>query len=277
MKKDIVILVFKLLGTGFITLGSLFGYVDGEKKVYEKPIFLEKQKIAEVTTSDNNIETVPLEEEKQDEVEEEVIFNIPETITPTITEPVYEIPKMNGNTIEIPNVYQNTLLRDSGNHFYLNHNINGDYDGIGVPYIDFRNDFTGRKTILYGHSSTLGNGPFQVFQNYHNNPGFYQQNPYINIYYGGLHYTYHIFSVYVSLADSEQSEGLEFYRVMDYSDEEWERTILKYKNNSEYDTGVSVNNNDKILIIQTCSMDPNYYAKYYRYNLLVMGKLISIQ
>ena len=50
--------------------------------------------------------------------------------------------------------------------------------------------------------------------------------------------------------------------------------IQKYKNNSEYDTGVSVSSNDKILILQTCSMDPNYYEQYYRYNLLIMGKLV---
>ena len=36
----------------------------------------------------------------------------------------------------------------------------------------------------------------------------------------------------------------------------------------------SSNSNDKIIILQTCSMDPNYYEKYYRYNLLIMGKLI---
>ena len=71
-----------------------------------------------------------------------------------------------------------------------------------------------------------------------------------------------------------EDEGLEYFHKMYYSESEWEYTINKYKNNSEYDTGVSVSSNDKILILQTCSMDPNYYKKYYRYNLLVMGKLI---
>ena len=61
---------------------------------------------------------------------------------------------------------------------------------------------------------------------------------------------------------------------MDYSDNEWNERINYYKSKSEYDTGVEVNGNDKILILQTCSMDPAYYEKYYRYNLLIMAKLV---
>ena len=163
---------------------------------------------------------------------------------------------------------------ETGEHFYLNHNINGVYDGVGVPYIDFRNDLTGRKTIIYSHSSKSGNGPFQVLQNYHNNYGFYQNHRYITVQYNGVEHQYEIFSVYVSTADSEQSEGLEYFHRMDYSDSEWEYRINWYKNNSEYDTGVSVSASDKILILQTCCMDPNYYEQYYRYNLVVMAKLI---
>ena len=180
-----------------------------------------------------------------------------------------------GNRIRIGGILDSPLMTDStGEHFYLNHNIYGDYDGLGVPYTDFRTDFTTRKTIIYAHSSTMGNGPFQALQNYHNNKWFYDNNRYITIDYNGNHYTYEIFSVYVSVAENDRSEGLEYFYNMNYSDRSWGERIQWYKDNSEYDTGVSVNSSDKILILQTCSMDPNYYEKYYRYNLLVMGKLI---
>ena len=76
------------------------------------------------------------------------------------------------------------------------------------------------------------------------------------------------------MADSEESPGLEYFHRMDYTDSDWNETINNYKNNSMYDTGVSVDGNDKIVILQTCSMNPNYYQKSYRYNLLVMGKLV---
>ncbi len=179
------------------------------------------------------------------------------------------------NSIQVGNALSNRLMKDyTGDHFYLNHNLNGDYDGIGVPYIDFRTDFTTKKTIIYAHSSTNGNGPFQALQNYHNNKWFYDQNPYITIQYEGNTYTYQIFSVYVSVADSEESEGLEYFHHIYYTDQEWQETLNRYKSHSEYDTGVSVSSSDRIIILQTCSMDPNFYQKYYRYNLLIMGKLI---
>ena len=180
-----------------------------------------------------------------------------------------------GNRIVIPNVLNKPLMHDdTGEHLYLNHNMNGVYDGIGVPYTDFRTNFYTRKTIAYAHSSTAGNGPFNPLQNYHNNPSFFQSHRYITVYFEGNTYTYEIFSVYVSVADSEESEGLEYFQRMDYSDEEWQDALNRYKSHSEYETGVSVTSNDKILILQTCSMDPNYYEQYYRYNLLIMAKLV---
>ena len=186
----------------------------------------------------------------------------------------YYQPEVTGNRIRVGGVDKPLMKDYSGDNFYLNHNIYGEYDGLGVPYIDFRTDFYTRKTIIYAHSSTMGNGPFQALQNYHNNQWYFENNRYITIEYEGNTYTYEIFSVYVSLANDANDEGLEYFYRMNYSDPDWENRIEWYKNNSEYDTGVSVSGNDRILILQTCSMDPAYYEQYYRYNLLIMGKLI---
>ncbi|MBQ3436246.1 MAG: class B sortase [Bacilli bacterium] len=205
--------------------------------------------------------------QEQKEVKEEVKV---ERINNVVSTPVIE-----SNSINIDGILNKSLMKDTtGENFYLNHGINGAYDGIGVPYIDFRTNFNTRKTIAYAHSNMSGNGPFQVLQNYHNNKAFYDAHRYITINFDGKKYTYLIFSVYVSVADSPESEGLDYFYDMNYSDNEWDATIKKYKTNSDYDTGVTVNGNDKILILQTCSMDPNYREKYYRYNLLVMGKLV---
>ena len=183
----------------------------------------------------------------------------------------YVVPR---DSINIAGVLNRSLVKDNGSAFYLDHNINGVYDGIGVPFIDFRNDFNTRKTIIYGHSSMTGNGTFQGLQNYHNNYGFYSSHPYITINYNGRTYNYLIFSVYVSVANSEEDEGLAYFHRMNYSDSEWTYELNKYKSRSEYNTGVNVGASDKIVILQTCSMDPRYYEKYYRYNLLIMGKLV---
>ena len=205
----------------------------------------------------------------------------PKTSTTVTTKPKEETKvesieeKYNLGTITISNSsFKRNLIMDDGTYFYLNHDLNGKYNGVGMPIIDFRTNFTGRKTILYAHSAKNGGSPFNYLQNYHNNKSFYNNHKYINISYGGENYTYEIFSVYVSLADDDYDEGLEYFRVMSYTDSEWDQRIKWYKGNSEYDTGVNVSGNDKILILQTCSMDDNYYHKYYRANLVVMAKLI---
>ena len=239
--------------------------------VYSKSSVLEVTKTFEEKESIEQLAVV--EENSTSEESFENVYYSNENNN-TSYEPVYQ-EEVVGNRIRIGNVLDKPLMTDTtGDHFYLNHNIYGEYDGLGVPYTDFRTDFTTRKTIIYAHSSTMGNGPFQALQNYHNNKWFYDNNRYISIDYNGNHYTYEIFSVYVSLADNDHSEGLEYFYNMNYNDASWGERIEWYKNNSEYDTGVTVSSSDKILILQTCSMDPNYYERYYRYNLLIMGKLV---
>lgn len=209
------------------------------------------------------------EERKQQEEAQTQQIQVQRTQNNTYT------PQLSENNIIIPGVLSKNLMKDyDGSNFYLNHDINGNYSNIGVPYIDFRTNFYTRKTILYAHSSPSGNGPFQALQNYHNNPGYFYGHRYITVNFEGNTYRYEIFSVYVSTANSDEDYGLEYFYRMNYGDEEWSNKIQEYKNNSEYDTGVSVSGNDRILILQTCSMDSAYYERYYRYNLLIMAKLV---
>ena len=184
--------------------------------------------------------------------------------------------QFNLGTITISNSdYFRKFIMDDGSYYYLNHDLYGTYNNIGMPIVDSRTNFKGRKTIIYAHSAKNGRSPFNYLQNYHNNQGFFNAHRYITITYEGHTYKYEIFSVYVSLADNDYSEGLEYFRNMYYTDAEWDQTVKWYKSNSEYETGVNVSGNDKILIFQTCSMDNNYYGKYYRANLVVMAKLIE--
>ena len=256
-KKSIGIKLLFLCVTFLLGVYSVVGY----EEVYSK-----EQLFISTSTINNNSKYV---------AEEIALNNTRKENKTTVSIPVIETANktVTNNYIKVAGVKRN-LMKDNGTHYYLNRNIDGVYDGRGVPYVDYRYDFTGRKTIIYAHSIKGGDGPFQPLQNYHNNYSFYNNNRYITIHYGNNDYTYEIFSVYVSTADNEKSEGLEYYYRNNYTEEEWKNTLEKYKDNSEYNTNVNVSSNDKILILQTCSMDPNYFKKYYRYNLLVIGKLI---
>ena len=191
-------------------------------------------------------------------------------------QPVTNVKGVEVGSISISNSnFKKDLVKDDTTYYFLNNSLSGVHDQIGVPFIDFRNDFNGHKTIIYAHSSKTLNAPFNYLQNYHNNKGFYDAHRYIYVNYGSHSYTYEIFSVYISVAESDYDEGLEYYNVMRYSDEAWAQRIQEYKSYSEYDTGVSVSGSDKILILQTCSMDNNYYQKHYRANQLIMAKLVG--
>ncbi len=272
MKERMAKSIIRLLFVFLVASACLFGFFNVENQEVSKVETFDKANvIADLGYLFPEGEKEPVVEETPGTIEEEVVAPAPVVYQP---QPVVNPFEGCEGTISVAGI-QKCLMKDElGNHYYLNHNLRGEDDGIGVPYIDFRHDFTERKTIIYSHSSMQGNGQFQRLQNYHNNPGFYSNNRYITVNYKGETYNYEIFSVYVSVADSEESEGLEYFHKNYYTDSDWEKTIQKYRNNSEYDTGVSVSGNDKILILQTCSMDPNYYQKYYRYNLLVMGRLI---
>ena len=269
MKNILLRVVVQVITIIVFTSGSLtvFGKTTDVSEKYvkaEKEVSVKQEKKEEVKDLEKIVDDQVVEDISSNEVvSNDNNYNYGDT-TPAVT----------GNRIVIGSVLNNTLMNDDGSYFYLDHNINGVYDGRGVPFIDYRTNFNTKKTIIYAHSSTIGNGPFQVLQNYHNNPGFYYSNPFIEINYNGVYYKYQIFSVYVSVADNDYSEGLEYFQNIDYDDATWQERLNYYKSKSEYDTGVSVGSSDKIIILQTCSMDPNYYEKYYRYNLLIMGKLI---
>ena len=197
--------------------------------------------------------------------------------------------KFNLGKISIDNSFSKDIILDDGSYYYLNHDLKGNNNGIGMPIIDFRTNFDTKKTLIYAHSSSNRNGssPFDFLHKYYSygsNDGyaFYKKHPYITINYDNHTYKYQIFSVYISTANNEEkelSDGLEYFRVVTYTTENWNKKVNEYKSNSQYDTGVSVNGSDKILILQTCATYKEYSNKsvYYRANLVVMAKLINME
>lgn len=203
---------------------------------------------------------------------EEVVLEPQKEEIETFTKEILNNPN---NYIKIDSILYNRLMDDDGSYYYLNHNLNGEYDQIGIPIVDERTDFTHtRKTLVYAHSTTNGKGPFQVLQNYYQNYSFYNDHKYIEINYNDKIHNYVIFSVYVQTTNDMADKNLEYFNRVDYNDHEWLEALNNYKSKSDYETGIEINKEDKIIILQTCSMDPNYYEKFHRYNLLIFAKEI---
>lgn len=156
--------------------------------------------------------------------------------------------------LEIPNSdFRRVITKGSDNDKYLTYNAYGVRDNIGNPYLDYRvNIGTDDKLLIYGHNAKTTDAPFKYLDNYYDYE-FFKDHKYITISTNDKKLTYEVFSVYV------ETEDWSYYRDIKFnSKDDWLRHLNKLKNKSIYDTSVSVNENDRILILQTCSTKSEY-------------------
>ena len=165
--------------------------------------------------------------------------------------------------------FTSIIVQYTDNEYYQDHNIFNKKDWRGQTFLDYRNDInTSKKLIIYGHNSNYYDLPFKIFENYYSD-FYYQEHKYIYIKTDTKIYKYLIFSVYVEVSDFEYYNTVVFNNSLDYYNH-----ILSLKNKSLYDTGVSIDINDNILIIQTCSTKEEY-SSYEDKFLLIIAKEVS--
>lgn len=157
----------------------------------------------------------------------------------------------------------------SDNDYYLSHDYDKNKDSYGVVAMDYRVDINSSKKILiYGHSSVKRDTYFNSLENYYDK-SYYDKNKYVLLETANGVRKYEIFSVYVETSDFT-------YMNMNFDGaENWYSHLVNLKNKSMYDTGVRIDSDDEILIMQTCSNSSEYkgYAKKY---LLVIAKRVDV-
>ena len=164
--------------------------------------------------------------------------------------------------------YKKAVVQHSDNDYYLNHTENKKSSFMGAIFLDYRvNIDSSRKLLIYGHNSSKVDMPFKILNNYYDYK-YYQEHPYIQIVTSKETKLYKIYSVYVEVKDFS-------YMKTDFkNDEDWFNHISSFKEKSLYDTGVEVNKDDHILILQTCSTHKDY-KKYKDKFLLVIAKEVK--
>ena len=158
------------------------------------------------------------------------------------------------------------ILQSTDNDYYLSHDNYGNYDKYGSVFLDYRCTKDSKKLLIFGHSSIKIDTPFNNLENYYKKE-YYLDHKYINLIIDNEERKYLIFSVYIEPKDFT-------YMNLNITDETYNKDLLKYKNKSLYNTNVDINNDDNILILQTCSNHPNY-QKYENKYLLIIAKKIS--
>lgn len=140
------------------------------------------------------------------------------------------------------------VTQSSDNDFYLNHSLTKEYDAVGTVFMDYRVNINSRKILLYGHNSQNIDTIFHRLENYLNED-FYREHSDITLYTDEDTVTYKIFSVMIVTNDYQ-------YYLVDFADSQWPIHLYNLKNSSIYDTGVSLDKNDEVLILQTCFYNP---------------------
>lgn len=138
------------------------------------------------------------------------------------------------------------------------------YDEKGSIFLDSSNTLDDQNLIIIGHyvyasydaSGTHKFTPLAKLVDKDN----YEANKYVKLYFKDEVRRYEIAYVYYCELIEDEYEGEKFYYTNDgfefyypnYTEEQFDKYIDTVKKNAFYDTGVSVDYNDKLLTLQTC-------------------------
>lgn len=158
------------------------------------------------------------------------------------------------------------VLQSDDNEFYLSHGINKNKNIVGSVYLDYRVKINeGKKNLIYSHNSSSLTVPFKELEKYYDED-FYKEHQFIFLEDTNSKQRYQIFSVFVETKDWS-------YMKVDFSNEDFFSHIKTLKEKSWYDTGVTIEESDEVLILQTCSHHKKY-SKYKNKYLLVIAKKV---
>ncbi|MBE5864869.1 MAG: class B sortase [Lachnospiraceae bacterium] len=145
------------------------------------------------------------------------------------------------------------VMQTSDNEYYLDHNLNQEYDKNGSIFMDKDCDVIKPSTnlILYGHHMQSGK-MFGDLDKY-SNKSYYEKHKYIEfdtIYEKGV---YEVMYVFRSRVYSEQDVVFKYYQFIDaMSEVEFNSNMKEMAAVSLYDTGVTASYGDRLLTLSTC-------------------------
>ncbi|MBQ2802527.1 MAG: class B sortase [Lachnospiraceae bacterium] len=148
------------------------------------------------------------------------------------------------------------VMQTVDNEYYLDHNLNQEYDKNGSIFMDKDCDVLKPSTnfILYGHHMKSG----KMFGNLHlySSKEYWREHQYIEfdtIYEKGV---YQIMYVFRSRVYSEEEIVFKYYQFIDaLSETEFNSNMQEMAALSLYDTGVTAEYGDQLLTLSTCDYE----------------------
>lgn len=153
------------------------------------------------------------------------------------------------------------VVQGVDNQYYLYRMFNGEYNGKGSLFIDYRckKPFEDFNTIIYGHRMKDGSMFHELIE--YQDRDYFEEHPVMALTTPGRKYDLQIFAVVIIPADSK------LYRIIFSGKDDREAYLDKILAVSEVDTGISVSPEDHIVMLSTCTYE------YDDARLVVYGKL----
>ena len=143
------------------------------------------------------------------------------------------------------------IAQGKDNKEYLYWLIDGNYNGAGTPFMDYRNsrDFSDRHTIIYGHNMNNGS----MFADIHKyvNQEFYDSHPVIWLLTPQGNLCMEIFAGYIT------KTGVDAWDIYFDSDEGFENWLENALEKSAFESPVVPTVQDRIVTLSTCSNSAN--------------------
>ena len=131
--------------------------------------------------------------------------------------------------------------------------------------MDYRVNKDSKQINIYGHNSTKYKPPFNVLEGYLKKE-YYNEHKSILLKIDNEIKQYEIFSIV--LADKKSTE--EHMNLNYKKDSDWLKHFNRLKKRSIYKTNIELNENDKVLVLQTC-----LFGKYKGKLMVVVARLVE--
>ena len=156
------------------------------------------------------------------------------------------------------------VVQGDDNDYYLDHLVNGDYNGSGSIFLDMRNlpDLSDQNSILYGHHMKNGS-MFRSIVEYESQE-YYEEHPTLYFLTPEKNYRVEVFAGYVTPSTSDT------YTFNFAGEEEFAAYLEDAISRSDFDAKAEVTAEDKILTLSTCT-----YA-YDEARYVLQGKLVEL-
>lgn len=153
------------------------------------------------------------------------------------------------------------VVQGEDNQYYLYRMFNGEYNGKGSLFIDYRceNPFRDFNTVIYGHRMKDGSMFHDLIE--YRDADYYQKHKTMELTTPEREYELQIFAVVTISADSD------LYRFSFSSNSEKQTYLDQVTAASEVDMGVPVSPEDRIVMMSTCTYE------YDDARLVVYGRL----